>query len=352
MITVPIRVIPFLGLSILCFVACGGVTSSTAGRAECNGELDSRETVIDDLYDGDADGYFDGANPQCQEVYAVELLDCNDNNAEVHPTHAELTCNNIDDDCDSGTVDLVDADGDSHSACADDCADENALVHPGLGELACDGLDNDCNLATADSTDLDLDTWSDCDDCVDTNAAIHPGQPELICDGADNDCLAETIDGQDVDQDGSSDCFDCDDNDPDRRPGLPEICEDGLDQNCDGSDETCAAPTWEGTWSTNTVAYTCGGGNVDIDFDTVSIQDNTPDLTFIFVGSSHPGAMTGTIDGSNVFSAQSTYLGSCSKSFTLNGSFLGANSFSATLNASFSGCAGCNNQTYTVTGTR
>ena len=91
---------------------------------------------------------------------------------------------------------------------------------------------------------------------------------------------------------------------------------------------------------------------MNVNFSTVTIQDNTPNLTFVFVGSPHPGAMSGTVDGSDNFSATANYPGSCGKTFTLTGSFLGANSFSASLVATFTGCTGCSNQSWTITGTR
>jgi len=342
----------YLPLLVLLLASCDAGVTSTSGRAACNGELDLREETVDDQFDADGDGFVDGGNPECQENYAAEELDCNDTNADVFPGADEVSCNDIDDDCTEDTPDDVDADDDGYSLCEGDCADGNPDIAPGFPEEQCDDLDNDCNPATLDSQDVDMDGWSNCEDCVDTNEDINPDQTEEICDGADNDCDPLTIDGTDADGDGSSDCFDCDDNDPNRYPGNVEVCEDSIDQNCDGVDDDCPDPTWQGNWTTNPVNYTCGGGNVVINFSTISIQDNTPNLTFVFVGGIHPGAMTGTIDGSNNFVASGTSGGSCSQSYNLTGSFLGQNSFSAQLSATFSGCAGCTNQTWTLSGTR
>jgi hypothetical protein len=341
-----------LAALLLTTAACESAFTSTSGRAECDGQLDPREETVDDLFDGDGDGYFDAANQGCRDTYEAEALDCNDGNPDVNPGLSEVACNGLDDDCDPATEDEVDADADGYSLCDGDCADGNPDIAPGFPETTCDGLDNDCDPTTLDSNDIDVDGYSNCEDCVDTNENINPGLDEVVCDGADNDCDPLTPDGQDVDQDGSLDCFDCDDEDPDRFPGNPEICEDGIDQNCDFTDADCAQATWSGNWSTNAISYSCGGGNVDVNTSTVTIQDATPSMTFVFVGSSHPGAMTGTINGSNGFSASASYPGSCSKTFSLTGSFLGADSFSANLVGTFTGCTGCANQSWTLSGTR
>ena len=333
-------------------VACGGTSTTTSGRANCNGVLDSRETEIDDLFDVDGDGFFDASNPGCVEVYAPEELDCNDSNADINPGMEEETCNDVDDDCDTETLDAIDADDDGYSLCDGDCADEEPLVAPGFAEVPCDGLDNDCDLSTSDADDLDDEGWSECDDCVDSNAEINPGMEEANCDGLDNDCDPETSDGDDLDFDGSTDCFDCDDDDPERFPGNEEICGDGIDQDCNGSDLECEVLDWGGTWTTNNVSYTCAGGNVVVDFGSITIVDSSPSIQFIFIGGLHPGSMSGTVDAADSFSANVNYSGTCSKSFSLTGSFLGQNSFSATLSGSFPGCTGCSSQNWVITGTR
>ena len=346
------RLLPLLLLLPFALLACEANIGTTSSVAHCDGELDQREQTVDDLFDTDGDGFFDGSNPECQETYAIEELDCNDSDPDVNPDAVELSCNGQDDDCDAATLDSVDMDADGYSTCDDDCDDGDPNVAPGFAEVECDGLDNDCDPDTLDAWDNDGDGWDHCEDCVDTNWAINPGMAEVLCDGADNDCDPATVDGEDADGDGSTDCFDCDDADPDRFPGNPEVCEDGIDQDCDGVDDECGSTTWDGNWSTNPVSYTCGGGNVDIDFQTVTVDDDTPDIMFIFVGSAHPGALPGTIDGSYAFTASVSIGGVCSKTFDFTGSFTTADSFSATLTATFSGCSGCSDQTWTVSGTR
>lgn len=339
-------------LALLPSILGCGQSTTTTGRANCNGILDSREDSIDDLFDVDGDGFFDASNPGCTETYPPEELDCNDSNAEVHPGAAEVTCNDLDDDCDPDTLDAIDADQDGYSLCDGDCADEEPLVAPGFAEVACDGLDNDCDLATPDAEDLDGDGWTECDDCVDSDPDISPGEDELVCDGLDNDCDPATSDGEDEDGDGSTDCFDCDDSDADLFPGNVEICGDGIDQDCSGADLDCEELDWSDTWSTNQVSYNCAGGNVVLDFNSVTLVDSSPSIQFIFVGGLHPGAMSGTVDSSGSFTASVSYGGTCSKSFTMTGDFLGTNSFSASLSGSFPGCSGCSSQNWLVTGTR
>ncbi|MBN96236.1 MAG: hypothetical protein CL928_19525 [Deltaproteobacteria bacterium] len=365
---VPTSRLCFLLLSamalLLSAIGCGGGTTTTAGRADCNGQLDSREEEVDDLFDSDGDGFFDAANPDCAATYSPEELDCNDTAQDadgdgvadgfsINPGMTEVQCNGLDDDCDPETLDAVDQDGDGYSLCDQDCNDQDESIAPGLAEISCDGLDNDCDLATSDAVDLDGDGWTECEDCVDADPLIHPDMDEEVCDGVDNDCDPATIDGSDADEDGSTDCFDCDDSDPERFPGNPEVCEDGIDQDCNSVDEDCEEETWGGTWTiAPPVSLSCGGGNVAMDFAAVTIQDASPDLDFIFVGALHPGSMSGTIDAANHFTATVTHGGVCTRTFTFEGDFLGANSFSGTLSATIASCTGCSDTSWTLTGTR
>jgi len=166
-------------------------------------------------------------------------LDCNDEDAEVHPRATEW-CNGVDNDCD-GIVDndaadlqawFVDADADGfgwlagktlaceapegHVANPEDCVDQDASIHPGVPEL-CDGVDNDCDDAVDEAAADRLETWKDrdgdgygwgtpirsCtvlpgevlndDDCNDWSAEEYPGNTsrDYPGDGIDNDCDGE-----------------------------------------------------------------------------------------------------------------------------------------------------------------
>jgi hypothetical protein len=160
-----------------------------------------------------------------------------------------------------------------------DCNDNDAAVHPGVSEL-CDGVDNDCNGMVDDGVsnrywpDADGDGAGDmtavpveaCDlptgyvegntDCDDTQPTVNPGAPEL-CDEIDQNCDGDPYEGatdlrtwyRDTDGDlfGSdvtllqcaeptegyvAQTGDCNDDRATIYPGAPETC-NGLDDDCD-----------------------------------------------------------------------------------------------------------------------
>ena len=181
-----------------------------------------------------------------------------------------------------------DVDGDGYAADVD-CDDQNAAIHPGAAEV-CDGIDNDCDGLQDDADDsleaLSATTfWKDADgdgfgdpsvetlacvapagfvglsdDCDDSSADVSPDAAE-ICDGVDNDCNG-AIDAEDVGaigvvavfRDADGDGFgaiadatlacevpvgfveqsgDCDDAAVGIHPDAAEIC-DSIDNNCNG----------------------------------------------------------------------------------------------------------------------
>ncbi len=170
-------------------------------------------------------------------------MDCDDQNAAVHPGAAEV-CNGIDDNCD-GVIDTdavdastwyVDADGDgfgdgatSQVACVqpagwvatgDDCNDSDPRIFPGATEV-CDGVDQDC------------------DGVIDDNVASAPNwYPDR-----DGDGFGDATDG------GTSGCTappgwiaddtDCDDADNRIHPDAYDVCDDGIDSDCSGTDKDC-----------------------------------------------------------------------------------------------------------------
>ncbi len=185
-------------------------------------------------------------------------------------------------------ADLVDADGDGYTSDLD-CDDNDAAIHPGAEEV-CDGADNDCDDLVDEGVlgtfhaDADADGFGDPDsdndisaceppdgfvedgsDCDDSDAQTHPGAPER-CDGVDNDCDGEVDEDlneiwyADVDADGFGnpdnsiescdpgegwviDATDCDDSDSTVFPGAEEECND-LDDDCDGDVDEELESTW------------------------------------------------------------------------------------------------------------
>jgi len=93
---------------------------------------------------------------------------------------------------DSASVEVDnDEDGDGYAGVAHggtDCDDADASINPGQSEIVCDGDDNDCNAGTEDEPDQDGDGYTVCDDCDDGDANNYPNGTEDCYDGGDNDC--------------------------------------------------------------------------------------------------------------------------------------------------------------------
>ena len=136
---------------------------------DCDGAIDEGFTTLTHYADLDGDTYGDDATAQLTCAIPAGRItvggDCDDTNAAVHPTAAEV-CNGVDDDCDGMTDEGVmttfyrDTDGDhfglasapiqactlpgGYAATSGDCNDGASTVHPGATEL-CNAIDDDCN---------------------------------------------------------------------------------------------------------------------------------------------------------------------------------------------------------------
>jgi hypothetical protein len=183
------------------------------------GSYDLRIAVVGNGVDADGDGY-------------TSDVDCNDNNASIHPGATEV-CNGVDDNCNGSVDEGFDKDGDGFTTCGGDCNDANPAIRPGATEV-CNSIDDDCDGLIDEGFDQDGDGYTTCGgDCNDANPQIHPNQPEL-CNGIDDNCNGQVDEAFDADGDGYTACAgDCNDGNAAIHPGAVEVC-DGLDDDCDG----------------------------------------------------------------------------------------------------------------------
>jgi len=264
---------------------CDGIDNN------CSGTVD--EDVTDTFYDDDDGDGFGLAGTEVEACAAPEGMvpnpdDCDDSNADIHPS-AEEVCNEVDDNCDSvvdedlGGIWYADSDGDGFG-------DPDVVVE------GCDPGDDFVELA------------GDCDDSV---AEVNPDAEE-VCNERDDDCNEVVDEGvttvyfADGDSDGygrldatTEACFeppgyaalagDCDDGVAAVNPGATEVCNE-VDDNCDGvTDEATAADAL--TWYADTdgdgfgnAASTTLGCTVPTGFvgDATDCDDTA--------GSTYPGA--------------------------------------------------------------
>lgn len=217
--------------------------SNCDGRELCYPDRD--EDGYGAMIDEDGDGSVDtihSVHLDCNgEGVSSVANDCDDANEEIHPDHAEIPNDGIDQDCTG--ADRIDLDGDGWGSQVD-CDDNDASIHPDAVDIEDDGIDQDCS--GADRFDGDGDGFVNDEDCDDSQPTVYPGAEEL-CDELFNDCthtnwsLSAPLENEiDDDGDGYVECSpdepDCDDTDDSIHPGAEEIISDGIDQNCDGLD--------------------------------------------------------------------------------------------------------------------
>jgi hypothetical protein len=200
-------------------------------------------------------------------------------------------------------------------------------------------------------------------DCDEEDAFINPGEAEVSCNSKDDDCDGSTADATDGDEDGYTDCDgDCHDGHPDINPGADEIPCNGVDEDCNGNDGEPCGTDYAGVWSlVPTVAYSCGGGAVQVEFSSMTIDVDhdevvvTPDSCPACTG---PTTLEGLFTSGNQFSAERvmTTPSDCDANFAMLVTFTGDDEFSGSLAINFGGadCAtmGCTGQNLQFAGTR
>ncbi|MBM4389565.1 MAG: FG-GAP repeat protein [Deltaproteobacteria bacterium] len=185
---------------------------------------DTEDTSVVDDGDRDGDGVPDEA-------------DCDPDNNNVYPGHAEIPYNGRDDDCDG--YDLTDVDGDGYDGDSmeggTDCDDSNPTVNPGAPEACYNELDDNCD-GWEGGNDCDGDGWERGRDCDDEDPGVHPEQVEVWYDGIDADCEGDDDYDQDHDDEQASDYggTDCNDLDAAINAAAAELW-NGIDDDCEGS---------------------------------------------------------------------------------------------------------------------
>ncbi len=218
---------------------------------DCNG-FDSvlcGEDLDGDGYGGSGVAEHDDGDCTDDPNQSDNFDDCDDLDDQVHPGAAEL-CDDEDSDCDGSEVDeFPNLDGDGLPDCVDsdvdgdgyegallgngaDCDDGDPAISP-VGVEVCNGVDDDCDPGTDEDADEDGDGASLCDgDCDLDNRTVHPAAEE-VCDDGDQDCDGDLLaEWGDEDGDGLPDCPQTPSDGLAPAPGLS--CSQGGD----------APPTW------------------------------------------------------------------------------------------------------------
>jgi len=211
--------------------------------------------------------------------------DCNDNDAAIRPDAAEITGDNVDQNCDNIEDCWTDADDDGSAISLTNVGGSND--------------DADCNDAN-EGVDADLLPVADCND---SDSAINPDASEIPGDNVDQDCDTDELCYVDGDDDGDrttatttssdTDCndanegvvgdpIDCNDGNSAIFSGAVEGIGDNVDQNCDNVEQCYEdidddGDRGTGDFTTSFGDTSCTGANEGEATDAIDCDDNDPD---------------------------------------------------------------------------
>jgi hypothetical protein len=214
---------PYVGDCTLCHTASkSDPTPETDAYLAGDFEYFCPASVDPNTIDNDGDGYTENQG------------DCNDASFSINPGASEIPYNNIDENCNGMTDDVVDADTDGFNSNVD-CNDTNPSINPGATEILSNGIDENCN-GMADDAPVITDTDTDGDGVIDGNDNCPNTAAGTVVDANGCENVVESPVITDVDGDGfdaiSFGGLDCNDNDSLINPDGFEICTDGVDNNC------------------------------------------------------------------------------------------------------------------------
>ena len=225
--------------------SCSASTSPQLVTQCSSSEVCSEGACIDMCEDNDTDDYDDCSIGTPNDD--GKIIDCNDNDASVHPNGAEI-CDGKDNDCDGQTDEGSDLCGTGQVCSAGQCT---AVTCSGKTDCGTDGFIGDkfcqgnaiyqefrtfmcANAGSASSSCSDSESDVLVKNCL-SSEVCESGACIDKCEDKDSDDYDDCGIGTD-DDDGK--IVDCNDNDASVHPNGAEIC-DGKDNDCDGqTDET------------------------------------------------------------------------------------------------------------------
>ena len=157
-----------------------GTNSVTGCFSTMNGSASVQSQLASIWFaDADLDG-FGASNSSIQACsqpigYVSNSLDCNDNNANINPSKAEICGNAVDDNCNGQT-------------------DENCPVYTFYQDGDGDGFGNATIFSNSNNPVAPNGYVSNSTDCNDGNGAINPSAME-VCNGIDDNCDGTTDNG-------------------------------------------------------------------------------------------------------------------------------------------------------------